>query len=289
MDYSNYPLSNAVYSGSERKLGILINGEEYMLKFQKDTAFGNRYNHISEYIGSHIFEMLGFTTQDTYLGTFNGEQVVVCKNFISKETQFVPFNDVGESSLEQDKDVYQYSYDDIMQMLKDNAKLADVEETVQLFWDMYIVDALIGNFDRHGANWGFIKKNNIYRPAPVFDNGSCLYPQMTDEDIMRKIMASEEETDKRIYSFPTSQVKLHDQKSSYSEVISSLEFEECNMALNRIFPRIDMRDISTLIDSIEQITDTHKAFYKHMLDNRYKKILAVSYERLNDEDERNHY
>jgi len=280
MDYSNYNLSNSLYSGSERKLGIIIDGDEYMLKFQKDTAFGKRYNHVSEFIGSHIFEMLGFDTQETYLGTYKGEQVVACKNFISKEVQFVPFNDVGESSLEQNKDIYQYSYDDIMQMLQDNAKLANVEETVQLFWDMYIVDALIGNFDRHGANWGFIKKNNIYRPAPIFDNGSCLYPQMTDENMMKKIMASEEETDMRIYSFPTSQVKLHNQKSSYSEVISSLEFTECNLALGRIFPKIDMNKIDIMIDSIEQITDTHKLFYKHMLDNRYEKILLSSYKRL---------
>ena len=27
---------------------------------------------------------------------------------------------------------------------------------------MYIIDALIGNFDRHGNNWGFIKSNNKY-------------------------------------------------------------------------------------------------------------------------------
>ena len=38
MDYSNYPLSNAVYAGSERKMGILIDGDEYMLKFQKNTV-----------------------------------------------------------------------------------------------------------------------------------------------------------------------------------------------------------------------------------------------------------
>ena len=47
---------------------------------------------------------------------------------------------------------------------------------------MYIVDAFLGNFDRHGANWGFLKKNNKYSLAPIFDNGSSLFPQMIDEN-----------------------------------------------------------------------------------------------------------
>ena len=34
------------------------------------------------------------------------------------------------------------------------------------------MDALLGNFDRHGANWGFIKEDNKYTIAPIFDNGS---------------------------------------------------------------------------------------------------------------------
>ncbi len=31
--------------------------------------------------------------------------------------QFVPFNDVGEFTIEEDKDLYQYTYDDIMHLL----------------------------------------------------------------------------------------------------------------------------------------------------------------------------
>lgn len=95
---------------------------------------------------------------------------------------------------------------------------------------MYIVDALIGNFDRHGANWGFLKKDNQYSLAPVFDNGSCLFPNLNDEDEMLKIINDEEQIDLRVYKFPTSQIKLNNNKSSYFEVISSLQFEEINKA-----------------------------------------------------------
>lgn len=281
MDFSNWPVNDRYYSGSEKKLGITIRDNHYILKFQKQTAFGMRFNHISEYIGSHIFELLGVKAQETCLGTYKGEQVVACKDFIVPGEQFVPFNDVGESTLDQDKERYQYEYEDIMQMLRDNTKLTRVEETISTFWEMFIVDALIGNFDRHGANWGFIKKNNAYSLAPVFDNGSCLYPNLTDEDEMRRIITSEEETDQRVFTFPTSQIKLNGKKSSYYDIIHSMAFPECNQALRSVFRRIDMAEIFALIHETPLITDTHKAFYRHMLQARYEKIIKSAYDSLN--------
>lgn len=282
INFSKYPLSGKYYGGSEKKIGIVIEKEEYMVKFQKKTAFGRRNNHISEYIGSHIFDMLGFETQQTYLGYYKQEQVVVCKDFNVKGKQFVPFNDVGESTLDHDKETYQYDYDDIMRMLRDNSKLTDVEETISSFWDIYIVDALIGNFDRHGSNWGFIKENNRYSLAPVFDNGSCLFPNLTDEDEMIRIIGSEEETDKRIFTFPTSQVKLDGKKSSYYDVIHSLTFAECNDALRRIHSKIDMGKIEACICDTVFLSDVQKRFYTHMIRARYEKIIKASYERLSE-------
>ena len=277
MDFSRYPLSGKYYSGTERKLGILIKGVPYMLKFQKKTPFGIRNNHISEYIGSHIFECLGFEVQETFLGTYKGEYVVACRDFNCGDSQFVPFNDVGESSLDQDKENYQYDYEDIIQMLLDNAKLTEVEYSISFFWRMYIVDALLGNFDRHGGNWGFIKENGKYRIAPVFDNGSCLFPNLIDEKDMLKIIGSQEETKKRVYSFPTSQIKLCGKKSSYHEIISSLEFSECCEALEYIYNRINLEELYDIVDGIDIISDIQKDFYKHMLKNRYELIIRESY------------
>ena len=280
IDFSEYELNGKYYGGSEKKEGISINGEDYMIKYQKHTAFGKRNNHISEFIGSHIFELCGFEAHKTYLGYRAGEQVVACKDFNVPGKQFVPFNDVGESTLDQDKETYQYDYEDIMQMLRDNSKITNVQDTISMFWRIYIMDALLGNFDRHGANWGFIKENNSYTLAPVFDNGSCLFPNLVDEAEMKEIMESEEETDKRIFKFPTSQVKLNGKKSSYFEVINSLQFEECNDALRYVMMQLDMSEVEKLIDETPLISDVQREFYKHMTTARYNKILQASFEKL---------
>ena len=93
-------------------------------------------------------------------------------------------------------------------------------------------------------------------------------------------MESEEETDKRIYRFPTSQVKLNGKKSSYFEVIHSLQFEECNDALRYIMSQLDMSEVEKLIEETPLISEIQKAFYKHILTARYNKILLSSYENM---------
>ena len=280
-DYSIYPIDTDVFfSGAENKNQITINGKRYIMKYQRNSEVGMMFSHVSEYLGSHVFELLEIPVQDTYLGTYNGKNIVLLKHFCKDGEILVHFNEVGESSLEEDKEMYQYSYDDIQRMLNDNKRSTNVQETVDRFWDMFIVDALNGNFDRHGGNWGFLKKDNKYRIAPVYDNGSSMYPKLNTDEKIKEVLESEEKINDRIYTFPTSHVKIDGRKSSYYEVINSLQFEECNKALLRIFPRIKFEDIDKLIDSIECINDLLKQFYKRMYRERYEKILKPAYDKL---------
>ena len=279
-DYSNYKQNNHFYSGSEDKIGIVINGQNFIVKFQKSTEIGLIDNHYSEFLGSHIFSALGINTQETRLGLYKGKECVLMRDFISNNEQFVPFNDVGDSTLEEDKERFHYSYDDIMTMLEANRKLTEVKETISFFWDMYLVDALIGNFDRHGGNWGFLKKNNQYRAAPVFDNGSSFFPRLNSDESLKEVLNNEEEINKRTYEFPTSQIRLGNQKSSYFEVISSLKFSECNKALLRIVPKVHLQELNAFIDSISDWSDTRKEFYKTILKARFYGLLQGPYKEL---------
>ena len=280
-DYSVYPIDTDVFfSGAEDKAQITINGKRYIMKFQRNSEVGLTFSHVSEYLRSHVFELLKIPVQETYIGTYNGKNIVLLKHFCKDGEILVHFNAIGESSLEEDKEMYQYSYDDIQRMLNDNKKSTNVQETVDRFWDMFIVDALNGNFDRHGGNWGFIKKDNKYKIAPVYDNGSSMYPKLNTDEKINAVLDSVEEINERIFKFPTSHVKIDGRKSSYYEVINSLKFEECNKALLRIFPRINFEEIDKLIDSIECINDLRKQFYKRMYRERYEKILKPAYELL---------
>lgn len=95
---------------------------------------------------------------------------------------------------------------------------------------------------------------------------------------MRSVMISDELTRDRVFRFPTSQIMIGSNKSSYFDVISSKVFPECNEALLRIFPKIDLPAIDLIIDETGMISDIHKAFYKHMIHARYDLILKDTYE-----------
>lgn len=282
IDFSSYEPSGRFYAGSERKIGVRApDGSPIMLKFQKRTAFGRRFNHVSEYLGSKVFSLAGLPAQDVHLGTYKGEPVVACRDFNIDETvQFVPFNDVGESTLEEDKESYQYDYADIMRMLRDNSKLEDREGTVRAFWRIYMVDALIGNFDRHGGNWGFLKRNNRYELAPVFDNGSCLFPNLLNDAMVGEVLSSPDEMLKRVHGFPTSQVRLNGKKSSYDKVIGSLAFDECNDALRYVMEVLSMERVFALVEEAPGIGDVRKEFYRQILALRYERILLSAYRML---------
>ena len=61
----------------------------------------------------------------------------------------------------------------------------------QYFYHIFILDYLICNRDRHGANIEVLEKKGMYRMAPVFDNGlslmfSCYHDGMAMECFDRR-------------------------------------------------------------------------------------------------------
>jgi len=150
---------------------------------------------------------------------------------------------------------------------------------------MFIVDALLGNFDRHNGNWGLLLDdvNKTSEIAPIYDCGSCLYPALSDEE-MKKILNDPKEIEARIYVFPNSILKINDKKINYFNYISSLVNKDCNEALKRIGNKIDLCKINKIIDEIEGISDIRKEFYKTMLRLRKEKIIDYSLNLLHEKE-----
>lgn len=115
--------------------------------------------------------------------------------------------------------------------------------------------------------------------APIYDCGSCLYPQIADEGIM-DILANEAEINMRVDKFPTAALILDNgQKANYKEFITSGFNLDCTSALLRVFPRIDLSTVFRVIDT-EPLSDIRKQFYKTILTARYDRILSPAYNSL---------
>ena len=278
------------YNGANgNKVAVRYEGDIYMLKFPPSAA--NRPTELSytnscicEHIASSIFNLIGIPAQKTMLGTYtvrNKEKVVcACKDFATGSKRFLDFCSIKNTVLESDSNGTGTELPDVMDAI-DKQKYVSPSVLREHFWDVFIVDALLGNFDRHNGNWGFLYDDatDSASIAPVFDCGSCLLPQ-ADESTMRKVLSSETELHARIFQFPTSALKQHGKKINYYDFISSSQDSDCVSALKRVFPKINLKQISEFVDQVEPLTDLQKEFYKTYIQARYELILLPANKRI---------
>ena len=285
IDFTDLPRRKKTYTvANGSKIAVMYNDELYMLKFpvppsrNKEMSYTN--GCVSEYLGSHIFEIIGIPVQETLLGTFmkNGREkvVVACKDFTTDDSVLQDFASLKNTIIDSEHNGYGTELSDILTAIEEQQSI-DPAELKKHFWNIFIVDALIGNWDRHNGNWGFLynRRTDEITLAPIYDCGSCLYPQ-ADETIMEATLNDHAERDLRIFQIPLSGIKIDGKKINYFDFISSLQNKDCNAALKRIVPKINMQKIYTLIDETPFITELQKKFYKTMLAERKEKILDKS-------------
>jgi hypothetical protein len=285
IDFTDLKKRKKTYAGANgNKISVIYEGEQYMLKFPPQAKLnkGMSYSNscFSEYLGCQIYESIGITVQKTLMGvyTVKGKQkiVVACGDFTEPGISLQDFASLKNRMIDSERQGYGTELIDILQTI-DEQTLVDRDSLLERFWDMFIVDAFIGNWDRHNGNWGFLydDRTDEITLAPVYDCGSCLYPQ-ADEKIMKAVLSDPVERNHRIYNIPLSAIMQEGKKIKYFDYISSLQNEDCNRALKRIVPRINMVKIKDIIDYTPFISDLQKEFYLMMLTERKEHILDFS-------------
>lgn len=279
IDFSNATEEFNNYKGSEKKKTLIYNGKKYLVKFpdpirEKNKNISYINNAFSEYIGSNIFKMIGFETQNTILGkyNYNGKEKIVCacEDFTSDDSELFEFEGLALSTNPDKKIDTELS--DIIDVIEE-CKMINSSETKLKFWKMFVVDALIGNTDRHSGNWGFLvnKKTKQVTFAPIYDCGSCLNPMIEDKEIERL-------NDTELKNFAIncySCLKEDGKKINYMVYIRSMKNDNCNDAVKEIFLRININQIKEFIDEISYISEGRKAFYLNIIEQRYNIIKTV--------------
>ena len=289
LDFTTLPRRNKSYAGANgSKIAVVYEGDLYMLKFPGAARLNQGLSYangcISEYLGSHVFELAGIPAQKTLLGTYtlNGKEkiVVACKDFTATGLVLQDFTSMKNTVLDSDSNGTGTELNDITEAIEMQTMI-DPAVLTRHFWDMFIVDALIGNWDRHNGNWGFLYNTvtDEVQLAPIFDCGSCLFPQ-ADESIMRAVLDDPAEKELRIFERPLSAIRQEGQKINYFDFISSLKHPACNAALKRIAPKLRQQDLWELVDSTPFISDLQKEFYRTMLSERKERILDFSLQKL---------
>lgn len=282
-------LGRAYNGANGKKIAVEYGGHRYMLKFpasgeNKPTELSYTNSCFSEHIASSIFNLIGVSAQETMLGTYKiGKKtkiVCACRDFTEGGLRLFDFCSIKNTILDSESDGSGTELDDILDTIE-KQKYVSPAQLTEHFWNMFIVDALLGNFDRHNGNWGFLYNDETEEAtiAPVYDCGSCLLPQ-ADERVMRRVLDNENELNARVYQFPTSAIKVNGRKLNYYDFLKGCSNSDCNKAVLRIMPRIDLAKINAFIDGVSYISEMQKDFYKRYISARYGLILLPVYKKI---------
>lgn len=290
IDFSDCPVNKfKVFGGANgSKIGILHKEISYMLKFPSEAKLNKNISYsnstISEHIGCRIFEMLSIPSQETMVGKYThkgqGKIVVACKDLETEGYLLKDFASLKNTIIDSVWGGYGTELSDVLTTI-DEQNLVSPLELKRFFWQMFVVDAFIGNFDRHNGNWGFLINETKQKAkiSPVYDCGSCLFAEM-DVDKMVEVMNNKEELKYRLFVIPKSAIMLNKKKISYYDFLKSGANPDCTEALKQILTRINLDKINQMIDEIPLISDKEKTFYKFILRERKVQILDSAAENL---------
>ncbi|MDR2545880.1 MAG: HipA domain-containing protein [Lachnospiraceae bacterium] len=275
------------FLGSEKKTTIFYGNELYMLKYpdpirdkKLKDMLSYKNNQYSEHIGSSIFKACGFEAQETVLGYFTDstgkEKLVVgCKDFTLDGGTLYEFSKLANQTTASDEKLGA-TIENVYLIVNNNKLLIDKSSIINGFWDVFVVDALIGNGDRHFGNWGVLEKDGEVRFAPVYDCGSSLGALLDDAE-MGVYMEMANLFKEKEFNL-TSCYYMDGKKIFYHEIFKNPPYD-LTKAIIRTVPKIDMAEISVIIDSTLCISDTRKEYLKQALDMRYEQILAPALRR----------
>ena len=146
---------------------------------------------------------------------------------------------------------------DILYTIK-NSKHIDIDKTLGRFWDTFVIDAVLGNFDRHTGNWGYLynTQENSVTIAPIYDCGACLYPMLSDKG-MESVLQSQDMINERIYEYPKATFMYNGERIRYHEFMSSKgvrDYPELAKSIVKIYAHLNMEQIKNVIRNTPEIS-----------------------------------
>lgn len=299
IDFDGYAQNNRMYGGlSGAKIGISYEGTHYILKYPQNLKEKHLSNvrmsystaPVSEYLGSHIYELLGIPVHHTLLGRRKGKVVAACRDFLENGDRLFEFRQIKTTFEPEGEDFDSGSetsgngveLNDILKIIDEHPLFHQIEGVKERFWQMFVVDAYIGNMDRNNGNWGVILRyDGRVELAPVYDNGGGLNNKWDDERI-RPLLDDLPKMQTQAYRGIVSIFEQDGRRINPFQYIGALRNADCMHAVALIVPRIRAREqeIRAMIEGIPVLSQLQKQFLCRILTLRLEEALLPCYEEI---------
>lgn len=158
---------NNTTDGMLQKGWIIENNKRILVK---GTYQASREEPINEWLAAEICKRLGFFHCNYWIDIVNDNLVSKCEDFINEDEEIISAYDIYyfEKKSNSINDYQHYI------SILENQGVPNARENVE---NMFILDYLIMNIDRHMKNFGVIRDVNTLewvRTTPIFDNGESM-------------------------------------------------------------------------------------------------------------------
>ena len=315
LNLNNCPLSdkNGLYGGmAGSKDGILINGSRWLEKYPKSTSgmknvdISYTTSPVCEYLGSHVYELLGYDVHKTLLGIRKGKLVVACRDFTDENTMLAEIRtiknhanqEIGERlgiELESTGDSHCVYLQDLMIHLRNNPILVAVPGIERHFFEQAVIDIFINNSDRNNGNWGLLRHRDGSPDtlAPIFDNGGSFQDKISDSKAATRL-SDRPAAEKGACGTQTVYADAENHILSCRRFLElQSEYPLLRQAIIDVVPKIREKtdDIRNLINDIPEMVKgpdgkiyevcgpNIKKLYLLQLESRFRDLLVPAYEK----------
>lgn len=165
-------------NGNLKKRWKIIKGQKYLLKAGSQP---HQQEIINEIIASRVMFILGIDHVEYDLYIDDGKPYCRSLDFINYNEDFVSAYQLKQSYKKRN-DISLYDH---LLMVAENIGFSDYKTYLN---KMLFIDFLLANQDRHLNNFGVIrdaKSLEFIRVAPIFDTGSCLGYNLSDDELKK--------------------------------------------------------------------------------------------------------
>lgn len=236
---------NNTTDGRLKKTWIIENNKRYLLKGGYKNEVMQPFNEV---LASMICERLGLNHIKYIIEVINEKVVSKCECFINTDTELISAHQILYE-IQKKENVYE-EYIKILE----NKGINNVREKLE---NMFILDYLILNEDRHLNNFGIIRNvNNLnwIDIAPIFNNGQSL--NILDYNEEELIINGQGRFFYNVYDFNFIISKIKDIK------------------------RIDLSKLDGVVDEFDELLHKYQSITR-MTDRRINKICTLLISRIN--------
>ena len=185
--------------GTKEKFWVKIDGEDWLLKFGRPGTGENW----AEKAVCELAHVLGIPCALYDLASIDGQQCVVSRSIVPKGAWLVLGNELlARFSKEYDATLRysqrRHTVSLVMSFIEKLGAKPPSEwrypeiDARGVFLGYLLLDALVGNTDRHHENWGILVRSSAdIRVAPTFDHASSLGRELNDSNRKARLETSD--------------------------------------------------------------------------------------------------